>query len=79
MNAEELRQHLIDELTAADQPVPTSVLLAKLNSGNTFAGRPIVIEQVYRGLSILANHGLVRRVPGHPGRSTRWALTRGAR
>ncbi|ORW10591.1 hypothetical protein [Mycobacterium kyorinense] len=76
MNAEQLRQRLIAALAAAGEPMTTSVLLTTLNTGNTPADRPIVVEEVYRGLRILADQGVVRRVTGQPGRSAHWALTR---
>ena len=76
MNAEQLRQHLIDVLAGADEPMTTSALLAELNARNTSGGtRPIVVEQVYRGLRILADQGLVRRVIGRPGRHAHWTPT----
>jgi Fe2+ or Zn2+ uptake regulation protein len=73
VNAEQLRQHLIDALAGADEPMTTSALLAELNARNTSGGaRPIVVEQVYRGLRILAGKGLVRRLNGQPGRAAHW-------
>ncbi|GAB5021507.1 hypothetical protein JHV675_31660 [Mycobacterium avium subsp. hominissuis] len=51
--------------------------MATLNTGSAVAAdRPIVVEEVYRGLRILADQGVVRRVTGQPGRSAHWALTR---
>jgi Fe2+ or Zn2+ uptake regulation protein len=76
VNAEQLRQRLVDALAAAAEPITTSVLLATLNTGSAVAAdRPIVVEEVYRGLRILADQGVVRRVTGQPGRSAHWALT----
>ena len=76
MNAEQLRQRLIDVLAGADEPMTTSALLAELNARNTSGGaRPIVVEQVYRGLKILADQGRVRRVTGRPGRHAHWTPT----
>jgi Fe2+ or Zn2+ uptake regulation protein len=77
VNAEQLRQHLIDALAGADEPMTTSALLAELNARNTSGGaRPVVVEQVYRGLRILAGKGLVRRVNGQQGRVAHWTHIR---
>ncbi len=73
MTADELQRELLAVLAAAQAPLTTSTLLAELNGRNASAARPIVIEQVYRALRVLANQGQVRRVRGHPGRAAHWA------
>jgi Fe2+ or Zn2+ uptake regulation protein len=76
MNAAQLRHHLTEILSTANSPMTTSALLTELASRNTSCARPIVVEQVYRGLRILADKGVVQRVNGHPGRAAHWTSTR---
>ncbi|SOJ57023.1 hypothetical protein MSIMFB_04501 [Mycobacterium simulans] len=39
-------------------------------------GPPVVAEEVYRALVILARRGVVRRVEDQPGRGAHWELIR---
>ena len=69
--AEHLRTQLLTALAAAPAPMTTTELREHLS---TRLGRPIVIEKIYRALTILADRGEIHRVPT-PGRNTQWSCT----
>ncbi|WP_142386877.1 hypothetical protein [Mycobacterium hubeiense] len=58
-------------LTSAPGPMTTAALREQLSAD---LARPVVIETVYRGLSLLADRGQVLRVPTR-GRHTQWAIS----
>jgi Fe2+ or Zn2+ uptake regulation protein len=76
VNAEQLRDQLIDVLAAADAPVSTRQARLAVTECCRRRGRPVVAEEVYRVLVILARRGAVRRVSDQAGREAHWELTR---
>lgn len=76
MNAEQLRDHLTEVLATASTPMSTSHARLAVTEYCRRRGRPVVAEEVYRALVILARRGVVRRVPDQPGRGAHWELTR---
>ncbi|WP_101953271.1 hypothetical protein [Mycobacterium intracellulare] len=76
MNAEQLRDHLIEVLAEASQPISTTQARLAVTEACRRRGRPVVAEEVYRALVILARRGVVRRIADQPGRATHWELTR---
>lgn len=79
MNAEQLRDPLLEVLAGADEPISTAQARLAVTECCRRRGRPAVAEEVYRPLAILARRGVVRRAAGRPGRGAHWELTRPAR
>lgn len=75
VNAEQLREHLVAVLADANQPMSTTQARLAVTEVCRRRGRPVVAEEVYRALVILARRGVVRRVADQPGRITHWELT----
>ncbi|WP_156671156.1 MULTISPECIES: hypothetical protein [unclassified Mycobacterium] len=75
MSAEQLRAELLDVLTNATEPLSTTQARLAVTERCQRRGRPVVAEEVYRALVILARRGLVRRVTDQPGRRAHWELT----
>jgi Fe2+ or Zn2+ uptake regulation protein len=76
VNAEQLRDRLIDVLARADAPMSTRQARLAVTECCRRRGRPMVAEEVYRALVILARRGAVRRVTDQPGREAHRELTR---
>lgn len=76
MSAEQLRDQLIEVLAGASAPMSTSQARLAVTEYCRRRGRPVVAEEVYRALVILARRGVVRRVADQPGRGAHWELTR---
>lgn len=57
MNAEQLRDHLIEVLAGASTPMSTSHARLAVTEYCRRRGRPVVAEEVYRALVILARRG----------------------
>ena len=81
MNAEQLRDQLVEVLATASAPMSTSQARLAVTEYCRRRGRPVVAvdvvtEEVYRALVILARRGVVRRVTDQPGRAAHWELTR---
>jgi hypothetical protein len=76
VNAEQLRNHLLEVLEGADAPMSTTQARLAVTEYCRRLGRPVVAEEVYRALVILARRGQVCRAANPPGRSTHWKLTR---
>jgi Fe2+ or Zn2+ uptake regulation protein len=68
---QQLRAQLLTLLQDADQPMTTSELRDHMHG--RFASR-VVIETVYRNLTVLERRGDVARHPG-PGRDAHWGST----
>ena len=62
MNAEQLRAELVEVLAGASEPMTTSPARIAVTENCRRRGRPVVAEEVYRALVILARRGVVRRV-----------------
>jgi Fe2+ or Zn2+ uptake regulation protein len=73
VNAEQVRDQLSEVLAGASAPMSTSQARLAVTE---YCGRPVVAEEVYRALVILARRGVVRRVADQPGRGAHWELTR---
>ncbi|WP_459979969.1 hypothetical protein, partial [Mycobacterium avium] len=67
---------LTEVLAGATEPLSTTQARLAVTERRQRRGRPVVTEEVYRALVILARRGVVRRVTDQPGRSTHWELTR---
>ncbi|BBZ38796.1 hypothetical protein [Mycobacterium conspicuum] len=76
MNAEQLRDQLLEVLTGASEPMSATQAHLAVTEYCRRRGRPALAEEVYRALAILARRGVVRRVAGRPGRGSHWELTR---
>lgn len=76
MNAEQLRDQLVEVLAAASEPMSTSQARLAVTEYCRRRRRPVVAEEVYRALVVLARRGVVRRVADQPGQGAHWALTR---
>ena len=76
MNAEQLRDQLLEVLAGASEPMSTTQARLAVTEYCRRRGRPVVAEEVYRALVILARRGVVRRGADQPGRSAHWELTR---
>lgn len=79
MNAEQLRAELIEVLVGTHEPMTTSATRIALSEQVPGRFRPVVSEEVYRCLLILARQDVVRRVHDQPGRLAHWELTHNAR
>lgn len=77
MNAEQLRDSLLEVLAEASEPVSTTQARLAVTGTRRRGRRPVVTEEVYRALVILAQRGAVRRVGERPGRAAHWELTPG--
>lgn len=75
MNAEQLRNDLTEILACSAEPLSTTQARQAVTERCQRRGRPVVAEEVYRALAILARRGVVRRISDQPGRSTHWELT----
>ncbi|MDV3126083.1 Fur family transcriptional regulator [Mycobacterium sp. 21AC1] len=71
--AERLRQRLLSALDDARGPMTTAQLRDHVQQR---FGQPVVIEAVYRNLTVLERRGDVRRHKG-PGRDAHWARATG--
>jgi Fe2+ or Zn2+ uptake regulation protein len=76
VNAEQLRDQLVEVLATASAPMSTSQARLAVTEYCRRRGRPVLAEEVYRALVILAWRGVVRRVTDQPGRAAHWELTR---
>jgi hypothetical protein len=76
VNAEQLRDQLVEVLATASAPMSTSQAGLAVTEYCRRCGRPVVAEEVYRALVILARRGVVRHVTDQPGRSAHRELTR---
>jgi Fe2+ or Zn2+ uptake regulation protein len=70
--AERLRQRLLCALTDSRQPMTTAELRDHVHKR---FDEPVVIETVYRNLTVLLRRGDIRRSDG-PGRGAHWAVIR---
>lgn len=77
MNAEQLRDYLLEVLAEASEPLSTTQARLAVTETRRRGRRPVVTEEVYRALVILAQRGAVRRVADRPGRTAHWELTPG--
>lgn len=75
MNAEQLRDCLVEVLAGATEPLSTTQARVAVTQRCRRAGRPVIAEEVYRALVILARRGVVRRAADQPGHSAHWELT----
>ncbi len=69
MNAEQLRDQLLEVLAGASEPMSTTQ--ARLAANRVLPAPrpgPVVAEEVYRAVVILARRGVVRRRPDGPRR-----------
>lgn len=76
MNAEQLHDQLVEVLAGASAPMTTSQARLAVTEYYRRRGRPVVAEEAYRALVILARRGVVRRVTDQPSRAAHWELTR---
>lgn len=76
VNAEQLRDQLVEVLAGTSEPMSTTQARIAVAEACRRHGRPVVAEEVYRALVVLARRGVVRRVADRPGHSARWELTR---
>lgn len=76
MNAKQLREQLLEVLSGASEPMSTSHARLAITDYCRRRGRPVLAEEVYRALVVLARRGVVRRVADQPGRGAHWELTR---
>lgn len=76
MNAEQLRDQLLEVLAGASEPRTTTQARLAVTECCRRRGRPVVAEEVYRALVILARRGVVHRVEDQPGRAAHWEVTR---
>lgn len=76
MNAKQLRDQLLEVLACASKPMSTTHARQAVTEYCRRRGRPVVAEEVYRALVILARRGVARRVADQPGRGAHWELTR---
>ena len=75
MNAEQLRDQLVEVLAAASELMSTSQARLAVTEYCRRRRRPVVAEK-RRALVILARRGVVRRGADQPGQGAHWALTR---
>lgn len=75
MSAEQLRDNLTEVLADATEPLSTTQARLTVTERCQRRGRPVVAEEVYRALVLLARRGVVRRVNDQPGRGAHWELT----
>ncbi len=68
MNAEQLRDQLLEVLAGASEPMSTTQARLAATEYCRRRGRPVVAEEVYRAVVILARRGVVRRRPDGPRR-----------
>ena len=61
MNAEQLRDQLLEVLAGASEPMSTTQARLAVTEYCRRRGRPVVAEEVYRAVVILARRGVVRR------------------
>lgn len=77
VNAAQLGDYLLEVLAEASEPLSTTQARLAVTEAHRRSGRPVVTEEVYRALVILAQRGAVRRVADRSGRAAHWELTGG--
>lgn len=75
MNAEQLRDQLLEVLAGASEPMSTTQARLAATEYCRRRGRPVVAEEVYRAVVILARRG-VWCAADQTGRGAHWELTR---
>jgi len=76
VNADQLRDQLLEVPAGADAPMSTSQGRLAVTEYCRRRGPLVIAEEVYRALVILAPRAVVRRVADQPGRAACWELTR---
>jgi hypothetical protein len=76
VNAKQLRDQLLEVLTGASEPMSTTQARQAVTECCRRRGLPVVAEEVYHALVILARRGVVHRAADQPRRSAHWELTR---
>jgi Fe2+ or Zn2+ uptake regulation protein len=66
VNAKQLRDQLLELLAGASEPMSTTQAPQAVTEYCRRRGRPVVAEEVYRALVILARRSVARRVADQP-------------